>query len=218
VDLRISIDPAADASRWLARRLRDAVRRRGSASLAVSGGSAAPVLFDALAVLDVPWRDVTIWQVDERAAPDGHRGRNASQLAVLPARVKLMPVTSRDLVAAARRYARTLPERFDVVHLGLGPDGHTASWPPNSDVVTSTRPVEVIDEFNGYARMTLTPLVVNRARARLMFVLGRDKAEMIERWLLQDPDLPVTRLRRTGTSIFLDPDAASRVSQYVRHR
>ena len=196
---------------WIARRLRDSVRRRGSASFAVSGGSTAPPMFEVLTGLDVPWQSITIWQVDERVAPDGDPDRNAGQLAALPARAKPMPVTSADLRAAARRYGNGLPDRFDVIHLGMGPDGHTASWPPEHEVMDSERPVEVIGAFNGRARMTLTPPVVNAGRARVMLTHGEDKAELIERWLLRDPGLPVTRLARTGTLAFIDPAAASRL-------
>jgi 6-phosphogluconolactonase/glucosamine-6-phosphate isomerase/deaminase len=210
VDLRISDDPTRDAAVWIGRRLRDSVRRRGSASLAVSGGSTAPPMFEVLAELDVPWDAVTVWQVDERVAPDGHPDRNAGQLALLPARNKPMPVTSTDLRAAARRYGKGLPDRFDVVHLGMGPDGHTASWPPGHEVMDSERPVEVIGAFNGRERMTLTPPVVNAGRCRVMLTHGEDKAELIERWRRGDPALPVSRLRRTGTLLFVDPAAASR--------
>ena len=116
----------------------------------------------ALAWCVVPWEAVDVWQVDERVAPDGHPDRNANQLAGLPGRHHLMPVTARDLRRAAARYAATLPERFDVVHLGMGPDGHTASWPPGDPVVDSDRPVDLCGEFNGRVRMTLTPPVDQR--------------------------------------------------------
>lgn len=204
----MSDDPSADAAQWIARRLRDAVRRRGSASFGASGGSTAPPMFEVLATLEVPWRDVTIWQVDERVAPDGDPERNAGQLDLLPARAKPMPVTSTQLTTAAARYGRSLPERFDVIHLGLGPDGHTASWPAGHAVMDSTRPVEAIGVFNGFARMTLTPVVVNHARCRVMLTFGADKAEMMQRWFQRDPELPVTRLKRTDTIVFADPAAA----------
>ena len=205
----MSDDPAATAARWLARRLRDAARRRGAATLAVSGGGSAPPMFDALLLLDVPWERVIVWQVDERIAPDGHPERNAGQLADFPCRVRPMPVTSTDLVGAARRYGASLPERFDVVHLGLGDDGHTASWPPGDPVVNSERPCEVIGEFNGFRRMTLTPPVVNAARSRLMLTFGASKAPMVAGLLLRDPELPVGRPRRSDTLLFLDAAAAA---------
>ena len=206
-------DPAADAGRWLARRLRDAVRRRAIATMAVSGGSSAPPMFDALLAQDVPWDAVTVWQVDERVAPDGHPERNAGQLVDLPCRVELMPVTDDDLDAAAMRYAAGLPDRFDVVHLGLGDDGHTASWPPGHPVIDSDRSCEAIGEFNGFRRMTLTPPVVNAARSRLMLTYGESKAPMVRRWLLGDPSIPVTRLRRTDTWAMLDPAAVSELPE-----
>lgn len=209
MELRVTDDPSSDAARWLTRRLRDAVRRRGSATLAVSGGGSAPPMFDVLLAQDIPWDAITVWQVDERVAPDGHVERNAGQLADFPCRVELMPVTDDDLDAAARRYAAGLPERFDVVHLGLGDDGHTASWPPGDPVIDSEQACEVIGEFNGFRRMTLTPPVVNGARSRLMLTFGESKAPMMRRWLLLDPSLPVTRLRRSDTWAMLDPAAVS---------
>lgn len=205
----MSDDPAGAAAIWLARRLRDAVRRRGTALLAVSGGSTAPPMFESLVEQDVPWEAVEIWQVDERVAPDGDPARNAGQLVVLPGIVHPMPVTAGDLEAAADRYGSGLPDRFDVVHLGLGDDGHTASWPPGDPVVDSRRRCEVIGEFNGLRRMTLTPPVVNRARSRLMLTIGAAKAPMVARWLLRDPALPVDRVRRSGTWTFADPPAVS---------
>jgi 6-phosphogluconolactonase/glucosamine-6-phosphate isomerase/deaminase len=213
MDLRVTDDPAATAGHWLARRLRDAVRRRGAAVIAVSGGGSAPPMFDVLLVQDVPWSQVTVWQVDERVAPDGHPGRNAGQLDGFPCQVVLMPVTDADLDAAASRYAAGLPERFDVVHLGLGDDGHTASWPPGNAVVDSDARCEAIDEFNGFRRMTLTPPVVNAARSRLMLTSGESKAPMVRRWLLGDPSIPVTRLRRSDTWAMLDRAAASELPE-----
>jgi 6-phosphogluconolactonase/glucosamine-6-phosphate isomerase/deaminase len=95
-----------------------------------------------------------------------------------------------------------------VVHLGLGDDGHTASWPPGDPVVDSDRSCEVVGEFNGFERMTLTPPVVNAARCRLMLTFGASKAPMVQRWLLRDAALPVSRLRRSATWVMLDPAAA----------
>jgi 6-phosphogluconolactonase/glucosamine-6-phosphate isomerase/deaminase len=205
----VTDDPPADAGRWLARRMRADVRRRGRVSLALSGGGSAPPMLAVLLEQDVPWESVEVWQVDERVAPDGHPARNALQLADLPCRVELMPVTGDDLGAAAHRYAAGLPERFDVVHLGLGDDGHTASWPPGDTVVDSPMGCDIVDEFNGFRRMTLTPSVVNSARSRLVLTFGTSKAPMVRRWLLGDRSLPVARLRRTGTWVMLDHAAAA---------
>lgn len=209
MDVRVSDEPAAPAATWIANRLRSAVRRRGAASLALSGGSTAPALISALVAHAVDWSAVTVWQVDERVVPDGDSARNAGQLGDLPCRVVPMPVTAADLRAAARRYAAGLPERFDVVHLGLGDDGHTASWPPGrSEVVASERPVELVPAFNGHDRMTLTGRVVNASRARLVFTVGASKRPMVERWLLGDRSLPISSVRRTGTVLFVDAAAA----------
>ena len=216
MDIRVGAEPEARAAAWIARRLSDATRRRGAASLALSGGGTTQPMIDALLGLDVVWASVTVWQVDERVAPDGDAARNAGQLAelsALPCRVRAMPVTIDDLRAGARRYAASLPERFDVVHLGLGADGHTASWPPGVDHIRdSARAVEVTTEFNGWRRMTLTRSVVNRARSRVVLATGAAKRPMIERWLLDDRSLPVSAVRRTNTWVFLDDTAAPRVT------
>jgi 6-phosphogluconolactonase/glucosamine-6-phosphate isomerase/deaminase len=166
-------------------------------------------MFEVLLGEDVPWDDVRVWQVDERVAPDGHPERNAEQLVGFPCPVELMPVTGDDLDGAAARYAAGLPARFDVVHLGLGDDGHTASWPPGDPVVDSDLGCEAIGEFNGFRRMTLTPPIVNAARARLLLTFGASKAPMVQRWLLRDPTLPVNRLARTDTWLLLDAAAAA---------
>lgn len=212
MDIRVADDAATHAGQWIARRLRDAVRRRGAAALALSGGSTAPPMIDALVASEVPWEAIGVWQVDERVAPDGDDARNAGQLRpfdALPCRVRPMPVTARDLRRAAQRYAASLPDRFDVVHLGLGDDGHTASWPPDEPAVRdSHRQVELVEMFNGWPRMTLTRSVVNGARGRVVLTLGQDKRPMVERWLLLDPSIPITAVRRAGTWVFLDSPAA----------
>ncbi len=211
----MSDEPEAEAGRWLAGRLRDAVLQRGEATLALSGGGSAPPMFDVLLAQDVPWKSVVIWQVDERVAPDGHPERNAGQLVDFPCRVELMPVTDDDLAAAADRYGRSLPDRFDVVHLGLGDDGHTASWPPGDRVVDSEDSCEVVAEFNGFLRMTLTPAIVNAARSRLMLTYGASKAPLMKRWLLHDPALPVDRVRTDDTWVMLDPAAAADLADHA---
>jgi 6-phosphogluconolactonase len=217
--MQVSVAPdsataAAEAAAWLAGQLRNAVQRRGVAVVAVSGGRTPAAMFGALSEMDVPWGRVTVFQVDERVAPDGDPARNAALLELLPVaatRRKAMPVTARNLPAAAERYAASLPDRFDVVHLGLGDDGHTASWPPNDPVVDSEDPVALCGEYRGHVRMTLTPIVVNAARHRLVLATGADKAEPVQRWLLGDRSLPVQHLHRTDTVLVLDQEAAARL-------
>jgi 6-phosphogluconolactonase/glucosamine-6-phosphate isomerase/deaminase len=178
--VRIDDDPARRAALSLARRLERCIGRRGRATLALSGGATAPPLIAAL--VDghpaVDWSRVEVWQVDERVAPDGHPDRNVSALEGFPALVHPMPVTAGDLEVAATEYAATLPERFDVVHLGMGPDGHTASWPPGDPIVDlpPEREVALSRPYQGRVRMSLLPAPVNAARGRVALIVGADKA------------------------------------------
>lgn len=179
--------------------------------MAFSGGSAPRPMFAALAVDDVPWGQLDVYQVDERVVPDGHPERNVGALGVLPiaaGRLHAMPVTADDLDAAARAYAAILPPRLDVVALGIGDDGHTASWPPGDPVVDAPDPVAATGVFNGWRRMTITPRVVNGARHRLVLVTGSAKAGIVARWLAGDRLLPVQRVSRRSTVLVLDRAAA----------
>ena len=226
MDVRVSINPASAAAHHIATRLRIAIAERHSATLAVSGGSAAPPLFAALAAeAEVGWSAVSVWQVDERIAPDGDESRNATQLVTLPAGCFPMPVTAPDPDVAAHDYAATLPERFDVVHLGLGNDGHTASWAPAphpdaSRALTSAAPVFTVGEFNGRDRMTLGVDVVNRAGARIVLATGEAKADVVARWVRGarrrgaawiDETLPVAAIQLEHTVVYLDRAAAARL-------
>jgi 6-phosphogluconolactonase/glucosamine-6-phosphate isomerase/deaminase len=217
VEVHVSDQPAVAAALFIARTLRNAIDRQGAGTIAVSGGSTAPALFAALADIDLDWRVVDVWQVDERVAPDGHPARNVAQLAAVPWRVHPMPVTAVDLDDAAADYGAGLPGRFDVVHLGVGDDGHTASWPPGDPVILSGRPCVVVDTFNGYRRMTLTPIVVNQAQLRVVLATGAAKAQVVARWLAGDPTLPISAVDDTDTSVFLD-DAAAAEHTGLRNR
>lgn len=215
----VSEVPATAAAERIARRLRDAVGRRGEASLALSGGSTAPPMIEALVAMAAPWPSIEVWQVDERVVADDDPDRNARQLRPLfdvARTVRPMPVTADDVDdvdGAARRYGETLPAQFDVVHLGIGSDGHTASWPPDEPAVrTSRRRVELVEMFNGHPRMTLTRRVVNGARTRIVLATGAAKRPVVERWLSGDDSLPITAIRRTSTFVYLDEDAAPAVT------
>jgi 6-phosphogluconolactonase/glucosamine-6-phosphate isomerase/deaminase len=168
-------------------------------------------MFDALASMDVAWNLIDVFQVDERIAPDGDEERNSTMLAdrlLGPARVPrsrthLMPVTSADLARACARYATALASGtpLDVVHLGIGDDGHTASWPPGDPVIDSDRPIDVSAEYQGLRRMTMTPAVVNAAAMRIVLVTEPSKADAMRRWTGGDTTVPVSRVRRSNTVI-----------------
>ena len=222
MDVTVAPDPQAaanEAAAWIARQLRNAASRRGAATVAFSGGSTPALMLAALTELPVPWEATTVFQVDERVAPDGDPDRNATLLDVLrPHRptIHLMPVTSGDLRAAGHRYAALVPERLDIVHLGLGDDGHTASWPPGDPVIDDPGVVAVSGEYKGRVRMTLTVPTVNAARHRLVLATGSAKAPIIERWMLHDPALPVERVGRANTVVVLDAQAAARLPYQAR--
>jgi 6-phosphogluconolactonase/glucosamine-6-phosphate isomerase/deaminase len=214
MQVRVAPDAAAAASLAadvIARRLKSAIGRRESATLAVSGGTTPAIMLSELATADVPWHLVTVFQVDERVAPDGDSDRNANMLHVLAstgAHIMAMPVTASDLDVAARQYAGQLPPRLDVVHLGIGDDGHTASWPPGDPVVDAEAAVAMSQTYRGRVRMTLTPRAVNAARFRLMLATGAAKAAPIQRWVDGDRLLPVARVHRTDTLLVVDVQAA----------
>ncbi|MBF8185218.1 6-phosphogluconolactonase [Nonomuraea sp. K274] len=150
-----------------------AVVDHGRFTFAVSGGHTPWQMFAALVTRDLPWPNITIFQADERVAPDGDPDRNLTHLreslGAVGAEVVPMPVTDADLEAAARRYAELLPARFDLVHLGLGPDGHTASLVPGYPVLTETdRLVALTRPYQGHPRMTLTYPALARADQLLL--------------------------------------------------
>jgi 6-phosphogluconolactonase len=196
----------------IASRLREAVETRGVARLALSGGSSAPPMLEVLAREPVPWDAVHVYQVDERVAPDGDDERNATALQgalldrvrIPPGNVHLMPVTAADLTVAAADYAEALP-RLDVIHLGIGPDGHTASWPPGHPVIGECdHPVAVVGPFNGRLRMTITPGVVEDARAVVFLVTGTSKREPLARMLAGDPNVPASHVPFARTTVHAD--------------
>lgn len=208
------------AAGWIARRVRSAVRLRGTCRIAVSGGGTPAIMFEALATMDLPWKEVHLYQVDERVAPDGDPDRNATQLTehlirrveIPKGNVHLMPVTAKSLRRAASTYSSKIGETaLDIVHLGIGDDGHTASWPPGDPVIDILAPVAITGTYNGRVRMTLTPPVVNSARARMLLSVGVAKSGPLAGWLLHRADLPVERVRRTSTTLILDEAAASQL-------
>jgi 6-phosphogluconolactonase len=183
-----------------------------TAHMAVSGGRTPGIMFRALATLPIQWSAVHIWQVDERVAPERSTERNLaglradllSRIRIPPELVHPMPVEWPDLGAAAATYEERLRASsggvLDVVLLGLGDDGHTASWPPHDPVVRRRDvDVAVVGPFHGVVRMTLTPIAVNRARHVLFLVTGRDKAQVVASLLGGNRVLPASRVRGEGT-------------------
>jgi 6-phosphogluconolactonase len=216
-ELTVLPDAAAVARRGaetIAATARAAVNARDGFALALSGGSTPWPMLAALAEEDVPWERSRIWQVDERVAPDGHPDRNLTgMLANLPAaardRVVPMPVTEPDLEAAAARYAAALPVRFDLVHLGLGDDGHTASLVPGDPVLDVVdRPVAATGAYRGRRRMTLTFPVLEGSAFVLWQVVGPDKAPALARLLAGDPSVPAGRVRAERQVVLADAAAA----------
>jgi 6-phosphogluconolactonase/glucosamine-6-phosphate isomerase/deaminase len=121
-----------------------------------------------------------------------------------------MPVNDGDLEAAARRYGDSLPARFDLVHLGLGPDGHTASLVPGDPVLEVTdRPVAVTAEYQGHRRMTLTYPALARADQLLWVVTGADKRAPLARLWAGDPSIPAGRVEAAASLIMADTAAST---------
>lgn len=215
-ELKVSPDAdavAAAGAEYVAGLSRSAVAAHGRFTFAVSGGHTPWAMFAALAEQDVPWADVEIFQVDERVAADGDPDRNLTHLqqslGEAPARVHPMPVTDADLAVAAAAYATVLPHRFDLVHLGLGPDGHTASLVPGDPVLDVTDAlVGVTQPYQGHQRMTLTYPALARADQLLWLITGADKRDPLARLLAGDTSIPAGRVTAARSLVLADAAAA----------
>lgn len=207
-DAHAAAEAAASAIR---RAIGQAVAERGRFDLAVSGGSNAALL-TALADSDVPWASGVVHQVDERIAPSGDPARNLVPLrSNLPelAQIHAMPVESTELLDAAARYAAGLPEIFDVIQLGLGDDGHTASLVPDDPVLdVRDRSVALTQEYRGRRRMTLTYPVLDRARLIVWLATGEAKRGPLEQLARGDLTIPGARVRAPSQLVVCDLEAA----------
>ena len=182
---------AVKAAGFVADQIRSAIAAYGAFTCAVSGGRTPWLMLTELVKHDLPWSSVEIYQVDERVAPDGDPERNLTRLrqilGSLPVTLIPMPVTDPDLEAAAAAYASRLPARFDLVHLGLGADGHTASLVPGDPVLEMTdRLVAVTGLHRGHRRMTLTYPALARAEEAMWLVTGASKHDALARLLAGD--------------------------------
>jgi 6-phosphogluconolactonase len=220
-------DPDAVARRaatLVAEHARAAVAARGRFTFAVSGGHTPWVMLRALAGEQLPWDAIHVVQVDERIAPADSDQRNLKHLReslsdapLPPANLHAMPVEAADLPAAAAAYARTLedlagaPPVLDLVHLGLGPDGHTASLVPGDTVLEVTGvPVALTGGlYQGCHRMTLTYPVLDAARAVLWLVTGAEKVDALGRLQRKDRTIPAGRVRQDNAFVVADRAAAA---------
>ena len=207
---------AARAAAYVAAQARAAVADHGQFTFAVSGGRTPWAMFAELASEDMPWGQSVFFQVDERVAPEGDPDRNLTHLLEsLPPEadggVRPMPVDlDQDIDAAAAQYATVLPERFDLIHLGLGPDGHTASLVPGDPVLeVADRDVAVTQPYQSHRRMTLTYPVLNRARQILWLVTGDDKVDALARLRAGDRTIPGGRVDAEHQLIVADASAAA---------
>jgi 6-phosphogluconolactonase len=210
---------ALRAAALIAGEARLAVAARGRFILAVSGGRTPWNMLRALAVEAVPWQGVHVVQVDERAAPEGHPDRNLTHLResllahapLRPEQIHAMPMDVIDLNTAAIGYARTLeeiggsPVVIDLVHLGLGADGHTASLVPGDPVLgINDADVAITGVYQGRRRMTLTYPIINRARRILWLVTGVDKVAMLPRLRAADASIPAGRVCQERARVLAD--------------
>ena len=217
---------AGKAAAIIADAARAAVTSRGRFTLAVSGGRTPWLMLRALAAEKLPWRQVHVFQVDERLAPAGDPDRNFTHLRdslldhapLSPDHVHAMPVETAELNRAAEQYARTLqdiaglPPVLDLIHLGLGPDGHTASLVPGDPVLDVTDvDVAVTGPYQGRRRMTLTIPIINRSRLVLWLVTGGEKAEALVRLRAGDRSIPGSSVRRNDALVLADRAAAARL-------
>jgi 6-phosphogluconolactonase len=216
------------AAELIAKEARDAVATRGRFVMAVSGGKTPWIMLRDLAQEDVPWKGVQVVQVHERVAPEGDPDRNLTHLResllehapLRPDQIHALPVESTNVEAACVRYAQTLakmagsPSVLDLVHLGLGPDGHTASLVPGDPVLeVKNADVALTGIYQGRRRMTLTYPIINRSRRVLWLATGAEKAEMLARLQAGDVSIPAGRVSRDRAVVLADSAAAGQVVQ-----
>jgi 6-phosphogluconolactonase len=218
---------AREAAKIIAAEARLAVTARGRFIMAVSGGRTPWQMLRDLASEEVPWPGIHVVQVDERVAPAGDPDRNLTHLResllshapLRPEQIHAMPVEENDLAAAARSYSLTLqkivgsPPMLDLAHLGLGPDGHTASLVPGDPVLKVTdTDVAVTGIYQKRRRMTLTYPMLNRSRRVLWVVTGSEKVEMMVRLRDGDVSIPAGRICRDNALVFADRAAAEKLT------
>ncbi len=217
---QLEVLPDADAAarrgaELIAKTAAAAIAAKGSFAFAASGGKEPWNMYRRLAECEIEWERVELFQVDERVAPDGDPDRNLTHLLEsLPeaarARVQPMPVTDQDLEAAATRYAERLRASLDLVHLGIGPDGHTASLVPGDPVLeVIDRRVAITGPYQGHRRMTLTYPELERAERVFWLITGEEKREPLGWLMAGDRTIPAARVETEEALVIADEAAAS---------
>ena len=215
---------ARPAAEWLELEMTRAIAGRGACALCLAGGrTPEPVYRELASASSIDWTRVDVFFGDERAVPPDHPDSNylmvnrvlLSRVPVPAGQVHRMEAERSDREAAAREYERSLPPRLDILVLGMGQDGHTASLFPGSAVLDERQRlvVPVIGAKPPAERMTITPPVIEAARRVAVIATGGDKAAMVARAIegpLAPKDVPV-QLARRGTW-FLDQAAAGRLT------
>ena len=231
VEIKIfsSADEVAQLSaRYIEELIQETLSKKDFFTMALSGGRTPWEMLKYLAKADLPWHHIHLFQVDERMAPDGHADRNLTQLfkaiegspLVTQLHIYPMPVTREDEQHAAKEYATTLQEitgngMLDLVHLGLGNDGHTASLVPgdsiclerNKDIAWTQAP------YQGRFRMSMTYPLLNRSKKILWVVTGLEKSSMVQKLLSQDPSIPAGSIAQESALLIADQEAASLISR-----
>lgn len=222
-----SDEVAEKAAQYIEEKIRTAILTKGSFTMAISGGKTPWQMLKILAKAKLRWEKVFLFQVDERVAPDGNEERNLTQLfksiegSGIMTRINVFPmhVISENLEEETKAYAEVIQKiaengELDLIHLGMGADGHTASLIPGDKVC------EVIDSdiamthspYQGRLRMTMTYPLINRAKEILWLVTGEEKAEMLQLLLRQDSIIPAGKVNPVHATIFADQAAAKFVS------
>lgn len=218
---------AKEAAIYIADRIRESITKKGFFTMALSGGRTPWEMIKELATEDLPWEKVYLFQVDERIAPDGHPDRNLTQLfntiqgTKLMTRLNIFPmhVITENLDQACDEYANHIKRitesgRLDLVHLGIGTDGHTASLIPGDAVLEENDKNVALTStsYQGRYRMTLTYPLINQAEKILWIITGEEKAEMLNRLLHQDPEIPAGKISQNHAIVLTEEVASVKIN------
>ena len=223
-----SDEVAEKAAQYIEEKIRTAILTKGSFTMAISGGKTPWQMLKILAKAKLRWEKVFLFKVDERVAPDGNEERNLTQLfksiegSGIMTRINVFPmhVISENLEEETKAYAEAIEKvaengELDLIHLGMGSDGHTASLIPGDSVceVAGAAIAMTTQPYQGRMRMTMTYPLINRAKEILWLVTGEEKAEMLQRLLQQDPSIPAGKVNPTHATIFADKAAAKNLAK-----